>query len=154
LFALANLTNTVTRTTDLDLPALRELRVESRQEGFKFMERLCEEWASGANRFDAPGEALFLALANDHVIGICGLNRDPYTPDPHTGRIRRLYVLPAHRRNGVGQALLEAVIAHARGHFNQLRVRTDNARAFYTTRGFRPDPSDTQATHVLELANA
>jgi GNAT superfamily N-acetyltransferase len=118
------------------------------------MERLCEEWVSGANRFDAPGEALFLALADGQVVGVCGLNRDPYAHNARAGRVRRLYVLPTHRRSGVGQALLEAVIAHAPNHFGLLRVRTDAAGEFYTARGFQRDDSDTEATHVLELTKA
>src|SRR5215470_17388898 len=94
---------TITRIADLDITALQQLRAESSQEGFRFMERLCEEWLSGANRFDAPGEALFLGFADGAVVGVCGLSRDPYAHDARTGRVRRLYVLPAHRRSGVGQ---------------------------------------------------
>ena len=145
---------TITRITDLDVAVLQRLRTESSQEGFRFMERLCEEWASGANRFDAPGEALFLAVVDGQVVGVCGLNRDPYAQDARTGRVRRLYVLAAHRRGGVGRALLEAVIAHARAHFDLLRVRTEAASDFYTAHGFRRDVSDTEATHVLEFTNA
>lgn len=118
------------------------------------MERLCEEWASGANRFDAPGEVLFLAVTDGEVIGVCGLNRDPYAHDARTGRVRRLYVLPAYRRSGIGQALLEAVIAHAHDYFDLLRVRTEAADDFYHARGFRRDVSDSEATHVLVLTNA
>jgi len=142
---------TISRITDLDVATLQRLRAESSQEGFRFMERLCEEWVSGANRFDAPGEALFLAVADGQVVGVCGLNRDPYTHDARTGRVRRLYVLPDHRHSGVGQALLEAVILHAHDHFDLLRVRTEGAGDFYTARGFRRDVLDTKATHVLEL---
>src|SRR5690242_15221600 len=145
---------TITRITGLDVAALQPLRVESSQEGFRFVERLCEEWASGANRFDAAGEALFLAVADGQVVGVCGLNRDPYPHEAHTGRVRRLYVLPAHRRTGVGQALLEAVIAQARDHFDSLRVRTEAAGDFYTARGFRRDDTDEEATHILEFTNA
>jgi len=145
---------TIARITNLDLAALQQLRAESSQEGFRFVERLCEEWASGANRFGAPGEALFLAFADGRVIGVCGLSRDPYAHNARIGRVRRLYVLPAHRRSGVGQALLEAVITHAHDHFDLLRVRTKAAGDFYTARGFRRDVSDTEATHVLELRNA
>jgi GNAT superfamily N-acetyltransferase len=144
----------ITRITDLDVAALQRLRTESSREGFKFMERLCEEWASGANRFDAPGEVLFLAIADGQVVGVCGLNRDPYAQDARIGRVRRLYVLPTHRRSGVGQALLEAVIAYAHDHFDLLRLRTEAADDFYTAHGFRRDVSDSEATHVLELTNA
>ena len=144
----------IAKITDLDLTSLQTLRAESSAEGFRFMERLCEEWVSGVNRFDAPGEALFLAVADDQVVGACGLNRDPYTRSPRTGRVRRLYVLPAHRSSGVGSALLEAVIANARGHFDWLRVRTEAACHFYTARGFRRDDSDADATHVFKFENA
>ena len=145
---------TITRITDLDVAALQRLRVESLQEGFRFMERLCHEWASGANRFDAPGEALFLAVADDQVTGICGLNRDPYARDARAGRVRRLYVLPDHRRRSVGHALLQAVIAYAQGHFDILRVRTNEAGEFYTRHGFQCITSQPDTTHVFELIPA
>jgi len=145
---------TIVKITDLELDSLQALRAESSREGFRFMERLCDEWASGANRFNHPGEALFLAIAEGLVVGICGLNRDPYATAPLIGRVRRLYVLRAYRRSGVGRALLDAVIAHARGHFKLLRVRTEAAGDFYATHGFRRDASDAEATHVLELTHA
>ena len=118
------------------------------------MERLCDDWISGANRFDNSGEALFLAMADNQVVGICGLNRDPYANDPRVGRVRRLYVLRAHRRSGIGGALLDAVTKHARDHFDLLRVRTEAADGFYLARGFRRDNSDAEATHVLKLSGA
>jgi GNAT superfamily N-acetyltransferase len=144
---------TIVRTTSLELNALQELREESSREGFEFLERLCKEWASGANRFEAPGEALFVAVADDHIVGMCGLNRDPYACCSCTGRVRRLYVAPAYRRRGVGQALLESVVTHARIHFSLLRVRTEAADKFYTAHGFRRVDSEADVTHVLELAN-
>src|SRR5271156_3087694 len=117
----------ITRITDLDVTALQRLREESSREGYRFMERLCEEWVSGANRFNGPGEVLFLAVVDDQVVGVCGLNRDPYAHGARTGRVRRLYVLPTYRRSGIGQALLEAVIAHAHENFDLLRARTEAA---------------------------
>ena len=145
---------TVASITDLELDSLDELRAESSREGFRFIERLCEEWASGSNRFNAPGEALFAAISNGQVVGICGLNRDPYASDPRIGRVRRLYVAPAQRRHGVGRALLETVVTHARRHFSLLRVRSEAASEFYTAQGFRRIASDKDVTHVLELSNA
>jgi GNAT superfamily N-acetyltransferase len=144
----------VASITDLELDSLDELRAESSREGFRFIERLCEEWASGSNRFNAPGEALFAAISNGQVVGTCGLNRDPYASDPRIGRVRRLYVAPAQRRHGVGRALLETVVTHARRHFSLLRVRSEAASEFYTAQGFRRIASDKDVTHVLELSNA
>jgi GNAT superfamily N-acetyltransferase len=142
---------TITRIADLDDRQISGLRAESAREGFKFIERLCNDWASGANRFDACGEALFVAIDEGQVVGVCGLNRDPYAKEPRTGRVRRLYVSPAHRGIGVGSALLEAVITHAAAYFDLLRVRTDAAHAFYTSHGFQPTESDGDATHILKL---
>lgn len=128
--------------------------MESSREGCRFIERLCQEWISGANRFNAPGEALFVAAADGRVVGVCGLNCDPYTHNPRIGRVRRLYVSPAHRCKGLGRALLEAVVAQARQHFSLLRVRTEAAGEFYTARGFRRIASEAETTHVLELTLA
>ena len=144
----------IIRITDLAPAALDGLRAESVAEGYRFIGRLCDEWASGANRFDAPGEALFVAVSNGQVAGVCGINCDPYAHDPHTGRVRRLYVARACRRTGVGRALLQAVVAHAGGHFRRLRVRTDEAGAFYIQSGFRRVESEPATTHVLDLNNS
>ncbi len=141
----------IIRIKELDLDALKELRVESLREGYKFVERLCAEWVSGANRFSAPGEALFLAVSGGQMVGVCGLNRDPYTRDPDIGRVRRLYVARAHRRGGVGRALLEAVVDSARDRFKRLRVRTDAGGKFFEALGFRRISSEAETTHVLEL---
>jgi GNAT superfamily N-acetyltransferase len=141
----------IVRIQELELHALQELRAESLREGHKFIERLCEEWASGKNRFSARGEALFLAFADGRAIGVCGLNCDPYAGVPQIGRVRRLYVMRAHRRVGVGRALLVDVIAFARCHYRRLRVRTDAANDFYIAQGFRRIATDAETTHVLEL---
>jgi len=142
---------TIGRIKELDLHALERLRVESSREGYNFIERLVDEWASGVNRFSAPGEAFFLAVADGQVVGVCGLNRDPYAHDPNFGRVRRLYVLPASRRSGIGLALLDTVVAYARDHFSLLRVRTDAASEFYTASGFQCITSEAETTHILEL---
>lgn len=49
----------VVRLTRLKLEELAPLRKRAAQEGFRFLDRLAEEYQSGANRFDGPGEALF-----------------------------------------------------------------------------------------------
>ncbi len=143
----------IVRIQELELNALEELRAESSREGFRFVERLCDEWVSGANRFNAPGEALFVAVADGQVVGVCGLNCDPYACDPHVGRVRRFYVARAYRRRGIGRALLESVITSARDHFSLLRARTDASSDFYIARGFRRITSEPEATHVLALTS-
>jgi hypothetical protein len=76
----------IARAEDLDLSVLQKLRVESSREGFRFIERLFDGWVSGANRFNDSGEALFLTVIDGQVVGVCGLNRDPYVSAPNIGR--------------------------------------------------------------------
>jgi GNAT superfamily N-acetyltransferase len=139
----------------LQLPAghLAPLIDESEQAGLRFVSRLGEEWESGRNRFDRPGEALFGALTDSGLVGVCGLNVDPYAGEPRIGRVRHLYVVMAHRRHGVGRELVGAVVAAARGSFAALRLSTTNPQAarLYETLGFRPRADDARCTHVLEM---
>lgn len=83
---------------------------ESERQGYRFVRRLADEWASGANRFDRPGEALFAARIDGRLVGACGLNVDPYTRVVGVGRVRHLYVLADYRRLGVGRQLVEQVL--------------------------------------------
>lgn len=126
---------------------------ESERAGLRFVRRLAEEWASGANRFDGPGEALFAALMDGRVIGVCGLNVDPYAATPRIGRVRHLYVLSACRRLGIGQRLVGEVVEAARGPFDTLRLRTQNPAAarLYERLGFRHNPGSPDCTHLMDL---
>ena len=139
------------------LPAgLPDLIAESEAEGHHFLRRLAEEWASGANRFDRPGEALFAAVVAGRAVGVCGLNADPYLPAPGVGRVRHLYVAPAHRRRGVGRRLLAAVVAAAGGAFHTLRLRTESEEAaeFYEGAGFCRRTEEPACTHVMSMMDA
>ena len=142
----------IVATKDLDVTSLERMRADAAQFGFKFVDRLCDEWSSGANRFDRMSEGLFLAFDDDEVVGVCGINRDPYAEDLRVGRVRRLYVLSTYRGRGVGRTLLDRVIENACGHFDLLRVRTDYANDFYLARGFRPVDDDAHATHEFVLS--
>jgi GNAT superfamily N-acetyltransferase len=126
---------------------------ESEREGYRFMRRLADEWASGANRFDRPGEALFAARVDGRLIGACGLNVDPYTTAKGVGRVRHLYVLSATRRLGVGEQLVARVIDAARGRFGRLRLSTQNPAAarLYERMGFSRSAGAADHTHILEL---
>src|SRR5947209_17682817 len=106
---------TVERLTELPPHALAELVAESERGGWRFVRRLADEWADGTNRFDRPGEALFGARAGGRLVGVCGLNIDPYATDAAIGRVRHLYVLADFRGRGVGGRPVRAVVAVARG---------------------------------------
>ena len=90
----------IERIDSLPIDRLVALATEAEATGFRGLSRLFSEWQAGGNRFDQPGEALFIATDNGGVVGVCGLNREPYLDDPTVGRIRHLYVAVAHRRKG------------------------------------------------------
>ncbi len=110
---------TVTRRV-LDVAELDPLLTQASSEGFRHVERLRDDWLSGRNRFDGPGEAFFVASVDGRMVGVCGLNVDPYVNDPSVGRVRRLYVAPDARRRGAGRALVAAVIGEARVSFRKV----------------------------------
>lgn len=147
------MTTTIQRLRQSPMAALSELVAESERSGFRFLVRLVEEWANGANRFDLPGEALFAASAGGRWIGVCCLNTDPYAAQPRVGRVRHLYVAAAFRQCGIGRQLVHAVIEAANGVYERLRLRTETSEAarFYERLGFRPCGDQAACTHVLEL---
>lgn len=135
-----------------ELPSAIARLVEiGRGEGFRFVERLVDEWETGANRFDGAGEVFLGAYAGDRLVGFGGLNRDPYCREPRVGRIRHVYLEPAARGQGLGGALVCDLIRIGRPAFSRLRLATQQAAAFYEHLGFVP-AVEPKATHVLPLA--
>ena len=119
------------------------------------MHRLVDEWRTGTNRFDQPGEILLGAFTDGRLLGIGGLNRDPYASDARTGRVRHVYVVPQARRSGVGQVLVERIVAEAFRSFERVRLRTMTAEgaAFYAALGF-VETDEPDATHRLPARTA
>jgi GNAT superfamily N-acetyltransferase len=119
-------------------PLLAPLIEASHEEGFQFLGRLEKEFLSGKARFNANGETLLGAFEGPTIIGVGGLTGDPYCDDPHTGRVRHLYVLPQWRGRGIGASLLAAIELHAVAHFKTLVLRTDTSvgAEFYQSHGY------------------
>ena len=134
-----------------DIADLEPLLEASVAEGYRHMTRLVSDYKSGANRCEGRGEVLLIARAEDEVVlGVCGLNA---TARPGIGRLRRFYVLPAVRSQGIGAALLERIVNAARLHFTRLELRTNDPRAaaFYFSHGFQAVQRE-DATHELEIS--
>ena len=112
---------------------------ESEQEGFRFLFRLTKDFNSGDNRFDKYGEGLFAAYEKKKLIGIGGVNIDPFANNRSIGRIRRLYVSKSHRQSGVGRQMMAVIEKHASKYFTQLHLFTDNPEAatFYVKLGYK-----------------
>lgn len=118
--------------------------------------QLRRELESGANRYDRPGELLLAAFDGEQLVGLCGLNRDPFSPAAEkVGRVRRLYVLPGHRRKGTATALVDAIEDAARNEFEVLSVFTTDPGAglFYEARGFRRVAGMPRRSHELTLSD-
>ncbi|HEY1630706.1 MAG TPA: GNAT family N-acetyltransferase [Rhizomicrobium sp.] len=117
----------------LDIQTLRE---EADRDGIRNMGLLVEEWASGFERFDKPGEALFAAFDGGTLIGIGGVTIERDAP---AMRMRRLYVLCDRRKQGAGRALAAAMMAQG---FQSADLLTSNARPpgaaeFWDAMGFK-----------------
>jgi predicted GNAT family N-acyltransferase len=78
----------------------------------------------------------FVARADSEVVGIVRFLAE--------GRIGRMAVLPAWRRRGVGSALMQAVLAHARtlGHRQLVLSAQVHAIPFYSRSGFAATGSE------------
>lgn len=133
---------------------IKTLVKPSVDEGYTFIQRLCDEYESGVNRFDDQGAILFGVYAGEEIIGVGGVQIDPYLKQPTIGRIQHVYIFPAYRRVGAGRQLMHALIDHACAHFEMLTLRTltDHGDAFYTSLGFSREPRFNDATHWLALS--
>jgi predicted GNAT family acetyltransferase len=136
----------------LPVPGMEQLQVEALQEGVLFIERLWEEWQNGMNRFAAPGEKLYGCMDQAVLVAIGGLNQDPFDCRRGVGRIRRVYVRPAWRNKGIGEALVHTLVENARTSFTTLHLRTENPTAarLYERVGFSRRLA-LNATHVLDF---
>jgi GNAT superfamily N-acetyltransferase len=129
---------------------MESLLSEALAEGYGFIGTLVEQWASGENRFDAPGEILCGHLDQGLLVAVGALNIDPFAGSTEIGRIRKIYVRQAWRNKGVGRALVTTLVEQARIHFRCVRLRADNTHAarLYEKIGFAPIESP-DATHLL-----
>jgi len=119
---------------------------------FNMLNRLQANWRSGENRFEAEGEKLVGAFCNERLIGVCGLNQDPYSSEPRMGRVRHLYVSYSWRRMNTGRLLLNSIIQDAERCFDSLNTHApDSAFAFYERMGFRRTEGRDNVTHRLFL---
>ncbi|WP_224332820.1 GNAT family N-acetyltransferase [Haloprofundus halobius] len=96
----------------------------------------------------AISEPLFLAYHGDELAGSIQLKQ----LDETTAEVKRLYVKPSHRGEGVGRTLVETLLSEARvDGFRTLRLGVapyhGNARSLYRELGFEFTPAyeETQA---------
>ncbi|MDY1037485.1 GNAT family N-acetyltransferase [Lelliottia sp. CFBP8978] len=133
-----------------DEPGYIALKAESIALNFNMLRRLEENWLRGENRFNAPGEKLLGAFLNGKLVGVCGLNRDPFSQQPRAGRIRHLYISEKYRGQGIGKQLLSVVTADASVWFDFLNTHApQTACGFYRHAGFTLVADESRVTHRL-----
>ena len=97
-----------------------------------------EEFASLPGKYAPPDGRLFLAEVDGMPVGCIALRRF----ESNRGEMKRLFVRPEYRGQGLGCALVEAVIAAARecGYealILDTQTRLENSVALYRKLGFR-----------------
>ncbi|TDX00911.1 GNAT family N-acetyltransferase [Dinghuibacter silviterrae] len=124
--------------TDGNVGELHSLIWESTRDGYLFLQRTIDDWYSGANKFDKPGEKLWGLFTGKDLVGVGGLNIDPYSLTPKVGRVRHLYVRKDQRRAGCATIIMNKIMEEARQNFTVLRLFTDDpaASVFYEKLGF------------------
>jgi ribosomal protein S18 acetylase RimI-like enzyme len=87
-------------------------------------------------------QAVFGAFIDGELGGIAGFAQARQTKKRHKGELWGVYVRPGARREGLGSALVAAVIEHARGRVAQVHatvaVTNRAARRLYRRLGFEP----------------
>ncbi|MBN2493354.1 MAG: GNAT family N-acetyltransferase [Deltaproteobacteria bacterium] len=113
----------------------QELGVDLRFQDFE------AELASLPGRYAPPAGGLLLAWEGDQAVGVVGMR----SIDQGRCEMKRLYVSPAWRGQGIGRELSEAVVSEAR-RAGYLAMRLDTlgrlgeALALYRSMGFREIP--------------
>ncbi len=111
---------------------------ESKDEGFNFLIKLISDYENKINIFNKTGECLYGIFQGERLIGIGGVNKDPYTENDKIGRVRRFYISKDYRRIGLGNLLLNRLLCHAEKYFKVVVLHTDTKQgdAFYTANEF------------------
>ncbi|WP_243522499.1 GNAT family N-acetyltransferase [Bacillus pseudomycoides] len=125
----------------------------SEKEGYNFLIKLVNEYRNKTNTFNKNGEYLYGVFQGEVLIGIGGINQDPYTKAKAIGRLRRFYISKECRRKGIGNLLLKRILSDAKEHFQIVVLYTDTKQAsqFYISNGFMKSERYQGSTHYLRL---
>ena len=118
--------------------AVGDLRPEHRDAVYRFLSQDAY-WSQGLPReiFDRSVENSlnFAAVAGDEMIGFARVVTDRAT----FAWLCDVFVLPAHRGNGVSNLLMDAVMAHPDlARVRNFRLATRDAHGLYAKYGFAP----------------
>jgi ribosomal protein S18 acetylase RimI-like enzyme len=131
-------------TSDADLDAARRLfreYVDALDFNLDFQD-VDRELDALPGPYAPPDGAILLAEVDDEPVGVVAVQP---LDEPGVCEMKRLYVQPAHRGNGIGRALAEAILDVARDRgYDAMRLDTvaamHAARALYRSLGFEECP--------------
>jgi len=132
--------------TGLDL-----FRREADDEGIRIVSTVVDRWIDGSQRYDQPGERLLVVRVGERIVAVGGLAWCPNVAGAL--RVRRFYVSPTARRQGIAQYLARELIDDSAGHTAVLTcnaMASDAAAPFWESVGFLPVDAD-GITHRLDL---
>jgi ribosomal protein S18 acetylase RimI-like enzyme len=133
----------IVRLMSADVERFRAVRLEglrSDPSGFRFSE--AEDDAIGTSAWAARLDRDYVVAVEQEgkILGVGGFTRFVGDKVAHKGLIWGMYVRSAARGSGAADAIMNALVAHARAHVRQLllTVMSNNARAraFYERHGF------------------
>jgi ribosomal protein S18 acetylase RimI-like enzyme len=133
----------IRRLTSADALAYRDIRLEGlRCHPEAFASTFEDERDSPIDRFKEliTQSQIFGAVIAHKLVGVVGLRTHAEVKLRHKATIWGMYVCREARQYGIGERLIEAAVAHAPGHVEQLQlaVVTENeaARRLYAKAGF------------------
>ena len=147
---------TINAITDIRSVDLSRFREEAQRAQHRIIAKLIEQWETGENTFGKRHERFWGYFIGDELVGIGGINEDPYLKQPAYGRMRHLWVLEPFRRNGIGRALVSQAEAFAKQHYEWMTLRTPadgSADAFYAKLGFQRCDWLDSVSHVKSVRN-
>jgi ribosomal protein S18 acetylase RimI-like enzyme len=131
----------LTPADDADYRAIRLAALQNAPDAFGSTHEMeaARPLSGWEERLQMPGA--FAAYLDGKIVGLARFVQDSGSPkERHKGSVYGIYVAPEVRRQGLGSALIEAVIEHASGVVEQLRLGVVDTNAsvmrLYEKHGF------------------
>lgn len=94
-------------------------------------------------------------MTEDGLVGMGGVNNNPFCHEGQVGRLRRFYVSKKYRRKGYGAKLLNHIVQECCQNYDVIHLYTDNPKAclFYEMNGFKKVENIEKVSHTLDRSN-
>ena len=138
--------------TPADAPDYRDIRLDGlRQNPHAFVATFEHENAMPISWFEERilVSSVFGAFVDGELLGVAGYRRQDGAKESHKAILWGMYVRPSGRNRGLGEALIEAIVAHASTRVEQLKLvvtgGNEAAHRLYKRLGFSEYGRETRA---------